>query len=127
MNLALDTNAYSDFALGDPTRIAVIQAASRVYLPLFTLAELRLGFQRCAQSQRNEAALQRFLRSPRVELLAPDATTTYYYAHIGNQLRQQGTPIPINDLWIAALVIQHGFVLCTSDRHFDHIPQLPTC
>ncbi|MBX3436025.1 MAG: type II toxin-antitoxin system VapC family toxin [Planctomycetaceae bacterium] len=127
MNIALDTNAYSDFALGNPSRIAVIRAASRVYLPLMALAELRLGFQRGAQSQKNEAALQRFLRSPRVELLVPDTTTTHYYAQLGNQLRQQGTPIPINDLWIAALVVQHGLVLCTSDRHFDHIPQLPTC
>lgn len=127
MNIALDTNAYSDFAIGEPSRIAVIRAASRVYLPLIAVAELRLGFQRGAKSQKNEAALQRFLRSPRVELLAADLTTTYHYAQLGNQLRQQGTPIPMNDLWIAALVVQHGLILCTTDAHFDHLPQIPRC
>jgi len=127
VNIALDTNAYSDFANGNPVRISVIRSASRVYLPLFALAELRLGFQRGAQSQRNEAGLQRFLRTSRVELLIPDELTTQHYAHLGNQLRQQGTPIPINDLWIAALVVQHGLILCTSDAHFDHLPQIPKC
>jgi predicted nucleic acid-binding protein len=40
------------------------------------------------------------------------------------QLRRQGTPVPTNDLWIAALVLQHDLVLCTSDTHFDKLPQI---
>ena len=41
------------------------------------------------------------------------------------ELRTQGTPIPTNDLWIAALVVEHGLTLYTRDRHFEHLPQLP--
>lgn len=40
-------------------------------------------------------------------------------------LRRQGTPIPINDVWVAALVLQHGLTLYARDRHFDHLPQIP--
>lgn len=127
MIVALDTNAYSDYARGEPARVKVVQTASQIKLPLFVLAELRAGFRRGRQSRRNEAGLQRFLGVPRVEVLCPDETTTHHYAQLDDQLRQQGTPVPINDLWIAALVIQHNLVLCTSDQHFNHLPQIPRC
>ena len=59
-----------------------------------------------------------------VRLLVPDEQTTHHYAAVFRQLRQQGTPIPTNDVWIAALVIQHGLVLSSRDAHFDHLPQI---
>jgi predicted nucleic acid-binding protein len=68
--------------------------------------------------------LTRFLNSPRVRLLLPDEQTTYHYATLFVQLHGQGTPIPTNDLWIAALVLQHNLVLLARDAHFDHIAQL---
>jgi tRNA(fMet)-specific endonuclease VapC len=40
------------------------------------------------------------------------------------QLRRQGMPIPTNDMWIAALVLQHSLVLCARDAHFEALPQL---
>jgi tRNA(fMet)-specific endonuclease VapC len=127
VNVALDTNAYSEYARGDARRLQVIQAASLVYVPLFTLAELKVGFLGGRQFRRNEAQLQRFLQSPRVRLLLPDEGTATHFAYLDHQLRSQGTPIPVNDLWIAALVVQHGLILCTSDSHFDHLPQIPRC
>jgi len=54
---------------------------------------------------------------------ATDATT-HHYAALYRQLRQQGTPVPTNDLWIAALVTEHGARLCTRDAHFGHFAQL---
>jgi predicted nucleic acid-binding protein len=42
----------------------------------------------------------------------------------GLQLRRQGTPIPTNDVWIAALVLQHDLVLFTQDAHFARLPQI---
>jgi len=51
--------------------------------------------------------------------------TTHEYSRLAAQLRKQGTPIPTNDLWIAALALQHGLTLYARDRHFDHLPQLP--
>lgn len=54
-----------------------------------------------------------------------DKETTHHYADLYLQLRHQGTPIPDNDLWIAALVVQHGLTLYSRDKHFHHLPQLP--
>jgi tRNA(fMet)-specific endonuclease VapC len=127
MRVALDTNAYSDFMRGVESRVRVVQAAARVYLPLFVLGELRAGFAAGAQASRNAAVLGQFLASRRVELLLPDAETAEHYARLFAHLRGQGTPIPTNDLWIAALVVQHGLMLCTSDAHFRHLPQLSVC
>lgn len=36
-------------------------------------------------------------------------------------LKLKGTPIPENDIWIAALSAQHELTLVTGDHHFDHI------
>ena len=127
MRVALDTNAYSDFMRGVEERVRVVQTAARVYLPLFVLGELRAGFAAGSQSERNAAVLGEFMAHRRVELLLPDAETTEHYARLFAQLRRQGTAIPTNDLWIAALTVQHGLTLCTSDAHFRHLPQIAVC
>lgn len=127
MNLALDTNAYSDFMRGDPATVRVIRCARQIHVPLMVLAELRAGFAAGDAQSRNAANLQRFLHSPRVSILLPDEQTTYHYAQLYLQLRKEATPIPTNDLWIAALVVQHNLVLCTSDSHFQHLPQVVKC
>ena len=115
MNVALDTNAYSDFMRGVPSRVQVVRAARHLHLPLMVLAELRAGFAAGNQSSANAANLQRFLGSARVSVLFPDEQTTHHYAQIYLQLRKEGVAIPTNDLWIAALAVQHRLVLCTSD------------
>jgi predicted nucleic acid-binding protein len=56
--------------------------------------------------------------------LRPDDQTTHHHAAAYRQLRTQGTPIPTNDLWIAALVLQHSLKLHDRDRHFEHLPQI---
>ena len=127
MNLALDTSAYSEFMRGDRSRGYQIQSARSIVVPLIVLGELRGGFLIGSRSAQNEQTLQNFLNEPRVGILVPDDMTSHLYAHLFSQLRKQGTPLPTNDIWIAALVLQHNLVLCTSDRHFDHIPQLPRC
>jgi predicted nucleic acid-binding protein len=91
------------------------------------LGEIRAGFAAGNQESANAANLQRFLNSPRVSMLLPDEQTTRYYAQLYLQLRNKGVAIPSNDLWIAALVIQHNLVLCTSDSHFQHFPQMLRC
>jgi tRNA(fMet)-specific endonuclease VapC len=127
VNVALDTNAYSDFMRGHPARVEVLRLARSIHLPLIVLAELRAGFAAGEQASANAANLQRFLRSPRVSVLVPDDQTTHHYARLYVQLRKQGTAIPTNDLWIAALAVQHNLALCTSDAHFDHLPQVLRC
>lgn len=127
MNVALDTNAYSDFMRGESSRVQIVRAARQIYLPLIVVGELRAGFAAGNQESANAANLQRFLNSPRVSIVSPDDQTTYHYAQLYLQLRRKSTPIPTNDLWIAALTIQHNLILCTSDHHFQHFPQIPKC
>jgi tRNA(fMet)-specific endonuclease VapC len=89
------------------------------------LGELRAGFAVGSQGSRNEAVLRSFLLKPGIGVLYPDEQTTHHYGAVYRQLRKQGTPIPTNDMWIAALVLQHSLVLFARDAHFDALPQLP--
>ena len=124
MKLALDTNRYVELMRGDGETQTLLESARTVLLPFVVLAELRAGFAVGAQGRANERFLQRFLAKPGVELAYATDATTHHYATLYRQLRQQGTPIPTNDLWIAALVTEHGASLCTRDAHFQHLAQL---
>ncbi|MGA7241320.1 MAG: PIN domain-containing protein [Bryobacteraceae bacterium] len=68
--------------------------------------------------------LQRFLSRPTASVLLPGRETAEHYARLFVQLKRAGTPIPDNDLWIAAQALEHDLILITHDRHFRHIPQL---
>ena len=95
-----------------------------MWLPFIVLGELRAGFAVGSQGPHNEAVLGRFLMKPGIGVLFGDEQTTHHYAAIYRQMRKQGTPIPTNDMWIAALALQHSLVLCDRDAHFDSLPQL---
>ncbi len=124
MKLALDSNRYTDLCRGAASVVETIERADEVWLPFIVLGELRAGFAAGTQAADNEAALRRFLMKPGVGLLYADEQTTHHYAAVYRQLRKQGTPIPTNDMWIAALVLQHSLVLFARDRHFESLPQL---
>lgn len=124
MKLALDTNRYTDLCRGEPFVVETVEFADEIWMPFIVVAELRAGFAVGSQGPRNEAVLRRFLLTPGVRILYADEQTTHHYASVYRQLRKQGTPIPTNDMWIAALVLQHSLVLCARDAHFDGLPQL---
>ncbi len=124
MKLALDTNRYRDFCDGDEEVLRLLEEAESIHLPFVVLGELRAGFALGRRGRENEALLQRFLMRPGVEIAWGTDSTTRVYASLFRQLRNQGTPIPTNDLWIAALVLDRGFALCTRDDHFTRLPQL---
>jgi len=124
MRLALDTNRYTDFSRGDARCIEVLEQAEAVFVPFVVLGELRAGFAVGRQGAHNEGLLREFLGRPGVRPLFADEQTTHYYAEVYRRLRDQGTPIPTNDMWIAALALQHSLVLFARDRHFDALPQL---
>ena len=124
MRLAVDTNILSALDRGDPQVGRVLSIADEIYVPLFVLAELRAGFLYGTRQKQNDAALRSLLSSPRVDVLLPNEQTANEYALLATQLRKQGTPIPNNDLWIAALVVQHNLTLFARDKHFDYLPQL---
>jgi tRNA(fMet)-specific endonuclease VapC len=125
MRILVDSNRYQDFCEGEPQAVHVIRRAAEIMIPFIVLGELRAGFACGTRSYKNEQTLTRFLNSPRVKQLFADEDTTHQYARLFKQLRKQGTPIPTNDLWIAALALQHDLLLFTRDNHFDHLPQLP--
>ncbi len=121
--LLLDTNAYSDFVRNLKWQQR-ISGCPRIHVPLIMIAELKAGFRAGSRFTENEIQFEKFLQQSNVTILNPDLQTTTYYATIFFALREKGVHIPQNDLWIAALALQHGLHLCTSDAHFDHIPQL---
>jgi tRNA(fMet)-specific endonuclease VapC len=124
VRLALDTNRYVDLCKGAPETARLVSTAEAVFLPFVVVAELRAGFALGKRAVENERVLRRFLLKQDVGVLYPDDQTTHHYASAFRQLRQQGTPIPTNDLWIAALVLQHNLTLHARDRHFDHLPHI---
>lgn len=125
MRMAIDTNRYVDFARGVADAVDRFRRADEIVVPFVVLGELRAGLAGGARPGPNEASLVRFLDSRRVEIMFADDDTTHHYARLFHQLRRQGTPIPTNDLWIAALVVQHQLHLFARDAHFDHLPQIP--
>ena len=125
MRLAIDVNRYSDFTRDVPGVEETLERADRIYVPFVVLAELRSGFRAGTQSAANEAVLTRFLQKPGASVLFPDEQTIHWYSEVYIQLRRAGRPIPTNDIWIAALVIQHGLILFSRDKHFDAVPQIP--
>ncbi len=124
MKLALDTNRYVDLCKGQEETARLVATADAVFLPFVVLAKLRAGFAMGRRAIENERVLRRFLIKDGVHVLFADDQTTFHYATVFRQLRRQGTPIPTNDIWIAALVLQHNLALHARDRHFDHLPQL---
>lgn len=124
LRLALDANRYVDFCKGVEVAVETIRRARQIVLPFVVLAELRAGFRYGGHARRNENALSRFLQSARVSVLFADEGTTHIYALLFTELRRAGTPIPTNDLWIAALVMQHDLVLFSRDKHFDYVPRI---
>ena len=124
MRVALDTNRITDLFRGDLELAEQLGTAEEVWIPLFVLGEIEAGFQGGTQQRRNESLLNRLLAKPTVGVLLPSRETAEHYARLFVQLKRAGTPVPDNDLWIAALVLQHDLVLITRDRHFERIPQV---
>jgi len=124
VRVALDTNAYVDLCRGVADTVALMEQADVVMLPFVVLGELRAGFAHGRRQVENERILRRFLLKGGVRVLFADDQTTHHYAAVFRQLRKQGTPIPTNDMWLAALVLQHTLVLHSRDEHFEHLPQV---
>ena len=124
MRAALDTNRLVDLLRGDMRLAGLLGTCDEVWIPLIVLGEIKAGFLGGTQQHRNEGLLQRLLAKITVGVLLPSRETAEQYARLFVQLKRAGTPIPDNDLWIAALALEHDLVLITRDRHFQHIPQL---
>jgi predicted nucleic acid-binding protein len=121
MKLALDTNAYTALGEGDPEFADEVRGADAVGLPIIVLGELWFGFVNGSKLRQNSARLERFLATSRVRVLHLDEQTPRTFGEIATQLRHDGVAIQQNDIWIAALCKQHGYVLATRDRGLERV------
>jgi len=124
MRVCLDTSAYSAFKRGHEEAVDLLQRAEEIVLPAVVLGELLAGFRIGSRDRANRRELDAFLESPRVRVAPVDADTAQRYAEILSYLRDHGTPIPTNDVWIGACAMQWGLRLLTTDAHFGRLPQL---
>lgn len=120
--MILDTNAISALSFRDADLVELIGAAPRIAIPFVCVAEYRFGI----LGSTKKVELKRFLEklTEKWPVLFPDMATLSLYAEICVQLKTAGTPIPSNDIWIAALVRQAKMPLVSKDQHFDRVPQI---
>jgi tRNA(fMet)-specific endonuclease VapC len=121
MKIMLDTSAYVGFKRNNPELVEIIVSAELILISAVVLGELLFGFRNGTRFKKNLAELNRFLEHDSVETVPVGKTSADRYSRIAAQLRRQGTPIPTNDIWIAAQTMEHGAELITTDEHFDKI------
>jgi tRNA(fMet)-specific endonuclease VapC len=122
--ILLDTNAYVRLLAGDAKVLDALAGAERIFMSVFVLGELSAGFRGGGKNRENTLRLERFLQKPGVEVLEATRETADYFGLVKNSLRKSGTPIPVNDVWIASHALETGSVLVTYDSHFRAVAGL---
>ena len=122
--ILIDTNIYSDAMRGEKYAVNILRRNVQVLISPVVIGELLAGFKRGTKEGKNKQQLDEFLSRERVFELSISSETSEFYAFILNQLKEQGTPIPTNDIWIAASAMENGAALATRDEHFHKITGL---
>lgn len=121
-SVLLDTSVIIDHFRGDPRITEALESAAAIYVPTIALGELYYGAFRSAYREKHLEQMRRFL--PAVTVLGVDPQTSEQYGRLRAELAQAGVLIPENDIWIAAVAVQHGLRLAARDQHFGRIPGL---
>jgi tRNA(fMet)-specific endonuclease VapC len=124
VKICIDTNAYSSLKRGNNNVLQILENSSKIIVPTIVIGELFAGFNIGSKYNENSIELQMFLKKYGVELNAPDCSIAECYGRIISDLRHKGTPIPTNDIWIAATSIETGSRLLSNDNHFTKITGL---
>lgn len=119
----LDTNVVIALQRGDAAVRASVERAAGVFLPATAVGELYYGALHSGNPARNVARVAELVAAAAV--LPSDAETALVYGDLKAELRNLGRPIPENDIWIAAVAVQHGLTLVSRDAHFEIIERLP--
>jgi len=122
VDVILDTNALSAFFEGDSSLEKALSRTQHLFLPVIVLGEYRFGLLRSKKRRLIEAALSKLERAATVLSVEPETVSPY--AEIRDRLKTVGNPIPSNDVWIAALAMQHQLPIVSRDAHFDAIPRI---
>jgi len=128
--LAFDANAAIDSLRPERPFPQPLKASHELLMPLFVLAELRVGVARSRRREENAAAVDELVR--RCKLLIPDLDTVEHHVRVRRDIEQVRTvPQTIekregfgHDLWIAAICLQHDVPLLTNDSLFHHVNSL---
>lgn len=124
MKILLDTSAYVGFKRKIEEVVDIIANAELILFSPIVLGELMFGFRNGNRFKENMVDLNNFLEHEVVEFIQIGKTTSDRYSRIALHLKRQGTPIPSNDIWIAAQAMEHGAEIVTLDRHFENIAGL---
>lgn len=124
MRLSLDTNIYYAFKNGNEKIRDILENADEILIPATVLGELYSGFQIGSLTEKNLIELDEFLSKPGVSIIEINKEIAFRYGFITKKLRKQGTPIPTNDIWIAASTMNTGSILLSNDKHFKEVPGL---
>lgn len=117
--MILDTNALSAYLDKTAAAIEIVSEASEIAIPVIVAGEFAFGIARSRHRETYERSLQRMLE--RCTILDVDLKTARHYAAIRLELKAIGTPMPANDVWIAALSRQHAMPVMSRDGHFDFV------
>jgi tRNA(fMet)-specific endonuclease VapC len=125
VRILIDSNRFIDFCAGEGEVVDVFEQAALLVVPFVVLAEIRVGAHSIKRGATQVGILGELLQQPGVRVAHSSDTTTHHYAALYARLKKAGTPIPTNDLWIAALAVEHSLMLYSRDGHFDHFPDIP--
>lgn len=120
-NVLLDTNIVAAILNQEAGTIARLDGLS-IYVPIIVVGELVFGAKKSGRVQENLNRIDTFVN--RVQLLPCDRGTADRYGDVKLLLRRKGRPIPENDIWIAAVALQHDLTLVTRDQHFTEVDGL---
>ena len=118
----LDTNIVVPFLNGDPILKEKFAQYEEAYLPVIVLGELYYGAFNSSKKTSNLEKIEGFKEE--ILILDCDEFTSKIYGEIKKGLKDKGTPIPENDIWISAIAIQYRLTLATRDNHFNNIDGL---
>jgi tRNA(fMet)-specific endonuclease VapC len=124
MKILLDTSAYVGFKRGIEEIVEIIVRSDTILISPIVLGELMFGFRNGSKLKKNIAELDEFLNHETVDIILIGKITADRYSRIALQLKQLGTPIPTNDVWITAQTMEHGAELITMDSHFKSVSGL---
>lgn len=116
----LDTNIVIGlFANESSIKEKIKSFSGNIFIPIIVLGELFYGAEQSTRKDYNRRKIEELAEASLV--LECNAGTARFYGKIKNQLKIKGTPIPENDIWIAALADQHQLILVTRDKHFNNV------
>jgi len=122
-SVLLDTTIVVDHLRGkSPSIVERFKETATLYLPVIALGELLYGAYKSTFTRRSLSQIEDFGRL--CAILGIDARTAGYYGQINSDLGRVGKLIPQNDIWIAAIALQHSLPLATRDQHFSFVPGL---